>query len=153
MKDDSETRLLAEVATFASRGNLREALAKLDQREPGPRLELTAMLMRAQILERLDTEECWRTYTSALEKFPDDAAIPLRAGVFTYKRGDLIRAQQLLMKSWQRSPSAEAGYYLARITKVQSQQQSALEYLVQTVALEGEDGYWRKQAEQELTSA
>jgi hypothetical protein len=56
------------------------------------------------------------------------------------------------MRSWQHSPAPETAYYLALIYRVQLQEERSLEYFVQTVALEGEGGYWRKQAEQELQS-
>jgi predicted Zn-dependent protease len=109
------------------------------------------LLIRARLLEELDIEECWRTYTEALERLPNHAAVPLRAAVWSYKHGDLARARQLLMRSWHLSPAPETGYY-CMIYRAQGNEEQALAYFVQTIALEGEGGHWRKQAEQQLQS-
>ena len=150
MEDEVKVRKLVEVAVLAKQGSVREALAKLDQQEFHGALASAALLIRARLLEELDIEECRRTYTTGLEKFPDNNAIPLRFGVLTYKRGDLALAKQLMMRSWQLGPVPETAYYTGLINQVQGNEVRALEYFVQAVAMEGEGGYWRKQAEQEL---
>lgn len=150
MDDEVKVRELAAVLVLASEGRLSEALAKLDQQQFRGALEPAALLIRAQLLEELDLEQCWRTYTMGLERFSDHAAIPLRAGVLAYKRGDLAQAKQLLMRSWHLCPAPETAYYLGVINRAQGDEEQALEYFVQTVAMEGKGGYWRKQAEEQL---
>ena len=150
--DEGEVRELVEVAVLANQGRVREALAKLDQQEFHGPLEPAALLIRARLLEELDIEECWRTYTTGLEKFPANPAIPLRAGVLAYKRGDVAQAKQLLMRSWQLGPVPETAYYAGLINRVQGNRERALEYFVQAVAMEGEGGFWRKQSQQDLQS-
>lgn len=152
IEDEVNVRELVEVAVLANQGKMREALAKLDHQEFHGALEPAALLIRARLLEELDIEECWRTYTTGLEKFPDNNAIPLRLGVLTYKRGDLALAKQLLRRSWQLGPIPETGYYAGLINRAQGNEVRALEYFVQAVAMEGEGGHWRKQAEQQLQS-
>ena len=152
MKDQREIKELAEIVVLAGDGKLKEALGRLDQQEFAAPLDVTALLIRARLLEELDIEECWRTYTTGLEKFPDNNAIPLRFGVLTYKRGDLALAKQLLMRSWQLGPVPETAYYAGLINRVQGNEVRALEYFVQAVAMEGEGGHWRKQAERQLQS-
>jgi len=150
--DEAKVRELAEVAVLASEGRVSEALAKLDQQQFRGALEPVALLIRAQLLEELDIEECWRTYTMGLEKFPEYGAIPLRAGVLAYKRGDLAQAKQLLMRSWQLGPAPETAFYLGLINRAHGEEERALEYFIQTIAFEGEGGHWRKQAQQQLQS-
>ena len=150
MKEQEEIKELVEIAMLANQGQPRDALAKLARLQFGSPLDLVALLIKARLLEELDIEECWRTYTDALERFPNHAAVPLRAAVLSYKRGDLARAHQLLMRSWQLGPVPETAYYVGLINRVQGNEERALEFFLQTIAMEGDGGYWRQQAEQEL---
>lgn len=151
-RNKNDAAILARVFMLAKQGKSNEAIAQLDDRVFDSPLEIVALMLKARILEELDVEKCWNSYQSALRKYPDHPFLNLRAGIFTYRRGDLVRAKELLTRCWQKATTPEAGYYLGKIYSHQAESNLAMEYFIQTVALEGEEGYWRESAIADLVA-
>lgn len=144
-----DVRVMSEAAVLANQGNAEEAVRNLDKHQFDSELAVFAVIQKARILEEVDVDGAWQTYNGALEEYPNNAAVSLRAGVYVYKRGDTEKAKQLLMRSWSNSATPEAGYYLGTINGAQGSEGEALKFFIQTAVLEGDGGYWRKRAETE----
>lgn len=147
----NDARVMAQALLLERKRKPEEALRILESHEFGSRLEALATVQRAHILEELDVERCFQTYQSAIERYPNDAVVLLRAGVFVFKRGDVQKAKGLLIKSWNACATPEAGYYLGSINKAEGRNDEALEFFIQTAVMEGDEGYWKQRAVKEIS--
>jgi len=144
-----DLRVISDAIALANRGKREESMKRLEGHEFGPESKPLALIQKARLLEESDTEQCSQVYRDALEKYPNDPAVHLRAGVFVFKRGDTERARQLLLRSWNRSKTPEAGYYLGAINRSEARPEHALSFFTQTAVIEGDEGYWRNRAVKE----
>ena len=146
-----EARVMAQAVHLERKGEPEHALRLLESHEFGTQFDALAMMLKARILERLSIEQCAQTYQGAVEKYPGDAVVLLRVGVFVLRRGDTEKAKELLARSWNACPTPEAGYYLGSIKQAEGRTHEALEFFIQTDVMEGDEGYWKKRVETELT--
>lgn len=152
MADDDSLdgyRRVVDAAALARLGRGREALALLrDDVSASISLQVSVWLLRASILEQLvEGGEASLTYADALMRFPHDATVLLRAGVWTYRTGDLAKAEMLLRRSWDEARLPETGYYLGLLDNSAGRRESALEMFCYVLSSETPDGIWRIAAE------
>ena len=131
-------------------GKPADAIGQLDGRHPRPPLDLAAWLLRASLLGHADVEKSYTLYSGALEHYPQHPVALLRAGVFTYERGDAELARALLERSWAAGPGAEAGVYLGRIYAARGESLRAAILLAQAASFDSEGGSWRAAAMREI---
>lgn len=140
---------MAQAILLERKGETEEALRKLESHQFGPRFEPLALMQKAHILEELAVDRCAQTYESAVQKYPNNAVVLLRAGVFALQRGDIEKAKGLLARSWNACATPEAGYYLGSINQGEGRRDEALEFFIQITVMEGDEGYWKKRVETE----
>ena len=131
-------------------GKPADAIAQLDGRRPDPPLDLAAWLLQAGLLGHADVDKSHTLYSRALEHYPQHPVALLRAGVFSYERGDAELARALLERSWAAGPGAEAGVYLGRIYAARGEPLRAATFLAQAASFERDGGAWRAAAMREI---
>ncbi|HTQ86964.1 MAG TPA: hypothetical protein VMI93_12180 [Candidatus Solibacter sp.] len=131
-------------------GKRADAITQLDGRHPDPPLDLAAWLLLAGLLEHDNVEKSRALYSRALQHYAQHPVANLRAGVFTYGRGDAELARILLERSWAAGPSAEAGVYLARLYAARGESLRAATFLAQAASFEPYGGPWRAEAIREI---
>lgn len=153
----SESLTEVEVLTAALRlergGRAGAAAERLAGHPFGPDLAPAAAALRSQLLEREGHgAEAWAVLAEALERSPGDAALLTRAGVFSYHRGDLVRAERLLARAWQAAPLPEAAFHLGEIAEMTGRPQEVARWRALCAAFEGEGGGWRQRAVERLVA-
>ena len=141
-----EADTIAQALLLASEKKIQEALSKLVGQSFSPTWEPTALVLRAQLLEGSDPGQAHSLYTQAISKYPTHPEIPLRAGIFAYRRGDLVKAETLLRQSWSIGSLPETAYYLGKINAASDRVGVATEFFLKAAAMEGSDGKWRGEA-------
>lgn len=132
--------LLAQVWITTGQGQKGIQLLRGMGSLAGP-LQTSRELLRAAAHEQLQQPaEAKKIYEGLRTASPDDATVLLRYGVFEYRRGDLVRARQLLTRSLDRSPNnSECLYYLFTIDSGET-------LLARLVAADGPAGPWARKA-------
>jgi len=136
---------LIDASELARVGKSNEALLILEQAKIGAELKPISLLLKAQILDRAN-ESCWSVYERAMNEFPHNSLILLRAGAYTMRRGDLDLAERLLLESWELNMNPETSYLLGRIFQSTFKREKALRYFGYTILLSPAGESWRAMA-------
>lgn len=149
--NSSDGARIAVALSLARQGQNDQALTLLNaaERIPDSSQDINYRLAMAQILEKLDRAQAWRTYRSLMEQYPKNPKIILRAGLSPIVRGEQTE-ELLLRQSWMLSPTPEAGLRLAKICLDHRTREEAQKFLLETLLLEGSEGHWRQEAERIL---
>jgi tetratricopeptide (TPR) repeat protein len=142
MDSKLDLNILLQAMSEALGGEVSQAITSLDQHPFSPYWAPFGLILQARLVEENDLGGAWALYQQALADFPTNPSVWLRAGVSSYKRGDIVRAKELLLQSWELSPTAEAAYYLGLMSEEAGRDERATHYFVQAILLEGSQGTW-----------